>query len=240
MILALDTSSIVCTVAIMDDDRLIGEQIINHKMTHSQKLMPAIDMLLKSCEVSMKDIDLIAVAEGPGSFTGLRIGVATAKGLAHTMNIPVIGVSTLDALAMNVPFANGLVCPLLDARRDQVYTAVYKWDHGILEVIEKPMAISIDELIEKLLPRPEKIVFIGDGAIKNKDKLVENLKDRVEIGPNTIRMPRASSVAQIALKKGKDGDTQSFYSLVPEYLRKSEAERQYEEKMKRCEDDGKI
>ncbi|QXM05207.1 tRNA (adenosine(37)-N6)-threonylcarbamoyltransferase complex dimerization subunit type 1 TsaB [Crassaminicella indica] len=233
-ILALDTSSIVATVAVMDDDRLIGEYIINHKRTHSQKLMPMIKALLESCEVTMKDIDIVAVAKGPGSFTGLRIGVATAKGLAHAQNIPVVGISTLDALAFNMPFSEGIICPILDARRNQVYTAVYKWENKDLYSIEKPAAMSIKELVEKLIERPEKVTFLGDGIEANREYLIERLGERAVFSPNSVKMQRASSVAELAMEKAKNGEIQNYFELVPTYLRKSEAERQYEEKMKRC------
>jgi tRNA threonylcarbamoyladenosine biosynthesis protein TsaB len=193
-----------------------------------------IDELLSSCQVTMEDIDYVAVVEGPGSFTGLRIGVATAKGLAHAMNIPVVGISTLDALAYNLPFCQGLICPILDARRGQVYSGIYQWKNQDLNIIEKPKAITINELIEKLNTMEGKITFIGDGISMNKEILLEKLKERVIIGPEAVRMPRAGSVAQIALRKIKEGQWQNFYELVPEYLRKSEAERQYEDRMRRC------
>lgn len=232
-VLALDTSSMVASVAVMDDEKLIGEYIINHERTHSQKLMPMIDELLRSCGLTMEAIDLVAVAEGPGSFTGLRIGVATAKGLAHAMDIPVVGVSTLDALAFNLPFCQGLICPLLDARRNQVYTALYQWNGGDLHRIEAPMAVALEEFIEKLLERPEKVVFVGDGVEKYRKILWDQLGERVVLPPSTVKMPRASSVAQLALQKAQAGEVESFYALVPDYLRKSEAERQYEEKRKK-------
>jgi len=238
ILLALDTSSIVATVALMEDDKLIGEYTINHKRTHSQKLMPMIAELLESCETDMEHVHYVAVAEGPGSFTGLRIGVATAKGLAHAMNIPVVGISTLDALAFNLPFCHGLICPILDARRGQVYTAVYKWDDEVLHIIEEPMAITIEELADKLLFRPEKVIFVGDGIQENKELLLQKLGERVIIAPQSARMPKAAAVAQLALQKIQSGQVQSFYELTPEYLRKSEAERQYEDKMKRCENNG--
>lgn len=238
IILALDTSSIVATAALMENDKLIGEYVINHKRTHSQKLMPMIEALMKSCEIHMEDIDVIAVAKGPGSFTGLRIGVATAKGLAHAMNIPVVGISTLDALAFNLPYCEGLICPILDARRNQVYTGVYKWDDGMLHRIEEPMARSLEELIERLAERSESVLFVGDGLDKHMEQLRKALTNRVMTPPNSVKMPRASSVAELALQRVKEGKVESFYTLMPEYLRKSEAERQYEEKMKRCGANG--
>lgn len=233
LILALDTSSIVASAALMEEEKLIGEYTINQDKTHSQKLMPLIDALLQACERQLEDVDIIAVAEGPGSFTGLRIGVATAKGLAHGANIPVIGVSTLDGLAFNLPYCEGLICPMLDARRNQVYAGVYKWEAGALHRILGPMAVSIEELIEGLSARPERVVFLGDGVGRHKELLEEKLKDRMLLAPNRANMQSAASVAELALQQAREGNMDNFYSLTPEYLRKPEAERQYEEKLKR-------
>ncbi|WP_129600285.1 tRNA (adenosine(37)-N6)-threonylcarbamoyltransferase complex dimerization subunit type 1 TsaB [Anaerophilus nitritogenes] len=232
-ILSFDTSSMVATIALIEDEKLIGEYIINHKRTHSQKLMPMIDELLKSCEVKIEEIDKIAVAKGPGSFTGIRIGIATAKGLAHALDIPVVGISTLDGLAFNLYNSNGLICPILDARRSQVYTAIYKWDNLNLNRIEEPIAVSIQKLCEILLKRPEPVIFLGDGVQSNKEYLLEVLKERAIFAPNSHNITKASSIGQLAMKSSED---ENFYELVPTYLRKSEAERQYEEKQKRCEE----
>ena len=237
IVLALDTSSIVASVALMDNEKLIGEFTINHMRTHSQKLMPMIAELLDSCQVRTEDVDYVAVAEGPGSFTGLRIGVATAKGLAHAVNIPVVGISTLDALAFNLAFSHGLICPILDARRGQVYTAIYKWDNEELNIVDGPMAISIEELVEKLILRPEKVTFLGDGIDKNKDMLLERLGGRVILAPRSCRMPKAASIAELAFQRVREGNEKTYYELTPEYLRKSEAERQYED-MKRGRENG--
>ncbi|MFZ5968211.1 MAG: tRNA (adenosine(37)-N6)-threonylcarbamoyltransferase complex dimerization subunit type 1 TsaB [Bacillota bacterium] len=238
IILALDTSSIVASVALMEDEKLLGEYTINHKRTHSQKLMPMIDQLLQGCELTMQDVDLIGVAEGPGSFTGLRIGVATAKGLAHAVDIPVVGVSTLDALAFNLPYCEGLVCPILDARRSQVYTGVYKWEAGMLHRILTPQTMTIEELIGELSKRPERVVFLGDGIEVNREKLEASLKGRVILAPNRAKMPSAASVAELALQKAQNKELMTYYELTPEYLRKSEAERQYEDRVKRVGLDG--
>lgn len=238
LILAFDTSSIVASVALMEEDKLMGEYIIHHEKTHSQKLMPMIHTLLSDCGRKLEEIDVIAVAEGPGSFTGLRIGVATAKGLAHGLDRPVAGISTLDGLAFNMPYCEGLICPILDARRSQVYTAVYQWDDGVLNRVLEPMALSIEELTEQLKNRPERIVFLGDGVKANESFLKDQLGDRVLLAPQTVAMQRASSVAALALQKARAGQLDTFYGLTPAYLRKSEAERQYDEKMKRCDQNG--
>ncbi|PAB59347.1 tRNA (adenosine(37)-N6)-threonylcarbamoyltransferase complex dimerization subunit type 1 TsaB [Anaeromicrobium sediminis] len=233
-ILSIDTSSIVSTVSIIDEHKLIGEEIVNSKLTHSEKLMPAIDRVLKNCEFTIDDIDVISVALGPGSFTGIRIGIATAKALAHSKGKNIIGVSTLDGLALNMPMCHMLVCPILDARRNQVYTAVYKWDKDNLEIIRKHEAIELDEVLEYLMARPESVVFLGDGVEKYREIIEEKLKDKAYFAPRSVNMPRASSIGEIALKRANSNDFDNLYGLNPIYLRKSEAERQYEEKMRKC------
>ncbi len=158
--LAIDTSSLVATVAVMNEEKLLGEYTINSPMTHSQKLMPIIEELLSTLDLSMEDIDHIAASRGPGSFTGVRIGIATVKGLAHARNIPIIGVSSLEGLAYNIPYGEELICPIMDARRNQVYTGVYKWVDYELKEIVKEAPLSIDELMDELKKREEKVIFL--------------------------------------------------------------------------------
>jgi tRNA threonylcarbamoyladenosine biosynthesis protein TsaB len=231
-ILALDTSSIVATCAVLDENKLLAEYILSHKMTHSQKLMPIVQEVLNSCQLKPKDIDVFAVAKGPGSFTGLRIGIATAKGLAHAADKPVVGIPTLEALAFNMPFCEGIVVPIMDARRNRVYTGIYKWELGNFYRIKEDMAVELWELINILKERSERIVFNGDGTLVYKEKLVEALGDRVMFSPASTNMARASSVAQLALIRAKAGKLESYFDLVPDYLRKSQAEREYEERIK--------
>lgn len=233
-ILAIDTSSIVATCAIMDNEKLIGEYILNHKRTHSQKIMPIVQEILSSCDLKPEDIDVYAAAKGPGSFTGLRIGIATVKGLAHATNKPVIGISTLEALAFNLPYSEGIIVPMMDARRDRVYTGLYKWEKGDLCVIGEPDVLEVKELLSLLSQRNELIIVNGDGAIAYKDEIISVLGDRVLFAPKSVNMARASSVAELALAKAKAGEVESFMELVPEYLRKSQAQREYDEKMKCC------
>lgn len=227
-VLAIDTSSNVATVAVMDDEKLICEYTLNHKKTHSQKLMPMIQEVLKSCELEAASIDLFAVAVGPGSFTGLRIGVATAKALAHSLDKPIVGVSTLDALAYGIPFFNGVICPILDAKRDQVYTGVYKWENDIPKPITEYLAISIDELMQKLQSINEKVIFVGDGVYQFKQIILNKLGNLADFAPKHSIMQRASMVAELALKKFYSGNTDNYMTLTPYYLRKSQAERLYE------------
>ncbi|RKD23577.1 tRNA threonylcarbamoyladenosine biosynthesis protein TsaB [Caminicella sporogenes DSM 14501] len=235
-ILAIDTSSLVATVAVINEEKLLGEYTINTPMTHSQKLMPIIDELMKQLDLKMDDIDLIAVSRGPGSFTGIRIGVATAKGLAHPNNIPIIGISSLEGLASNIPFSEYLICPIMDARRNQVYTGVYKWEENKLNNIVEEAPLTIKELTDILLKRKEKVIFLGDGLNRYGKDIIDKFKDKAILAPQYISMQRASSIGQLAFNKVKNGDAKlkSYLDIVPVYLRKSEAERQYEEKMKRC------
>ena len=149
-LLALDSSSIVATVAVVDQDKVIGEMIINHKKNHSQKLMPLLRQLLDEVEIKFKDIDAFGVSIGPGSFTGIRIGLSAMKALAHIDNKPLIGVSTLEGLAFNLPNSKGIICPILDAQREQIYTGLYKWEDNQMFSIVEDQAISAMEWIEVL------------------------------------------------------------------------------------------
>lgn len=235
-ILAIDTSSLVATVAVINEEKLLGEFTINSPMTHSQKLMPIIDQLLSSLELSMEDIDTIAASRGPGSFTGIRIGIATIKGLAHGRKIPIVGVSSLEGLAYNITYSKELICPIMDARRNQVYTGVYKWEnHKLINIVEEA-PLSINELMDKLKEREEKVIFLGDGLGRYKEDIISGLGEKALFAPLYVNMQRASSIAQLALDKINNGESkpEDYLSIAPIYLRKSEAERQYEEKMRKC------
>lgn len=237
-VLGIDTSSLVATIAIMEDDNLISEYTINSPMTHSQKLMPMLEELLINNDLRVKDMDMIAISLGPGSFTGVRIGVSTVKGLAHPHNIPVMGVSSIEAMAMNIPYSDMLICPIMDARRNQVYTGMYKWNEDKLDEIHKDSPLTVDELIEKLSLLDEKVIFLGDGVKKHSDILKEKLGEKASFAKGYVNMQRASSVCELALIKHKQGVKPYKYDeVMPVYLRKSEAERQYEEKMKRLKRD---
>ena len=160
-ILALDSSGLVATVAIVEDDQTIAEYTVNYKKTHSQTLLPMLDEIVKMTEFDLSTIDAIAVAGGPGSFTGLRIGSATAKGLGLALNKPLIHVPTVDGMAYNLFGCTGLICPMMDARRNQVYTGIYRFEHDF-ETVEEQMAIAVSELIEKLNAYGEKISWKKD------------------------------------------------------------------------------
>lgn len=226
----MDTSSMVASVAVVDDEKLLGEITFNYKKQHSTILMPMIDKLLKSLELDIRDIDGIGCASGPGSFTGLRIGAATAKGLCHGTGVPLIGVPTLDGLAYNLPFSKGIICPIMDALRDNVYTALYRWEEGELIKIEDHMAVHIDELIEKLKSFDDDAVFLGDGILVHEGRLKAQLKQKAMFAPINLNMQKASSIAALALKRLKEGNVDDYMTFAPFYLRKSQAEREYEKK----------
>ena len=227
-ILSVDTSSNVASVAITDDEKLICEITVNTKKTHSQTLMPMIDSALRQSEIEISDIDLIACANGPGSFTGLRIGVSAVKGLAHAKDIPVVGVSILEAMAYNLPFCEYIISPIMDARRNQVYNALYEWKNDELMEVKEPRALSIEELANELLETDRKVVFLGDGVSVHKEFIKEKMGDRAVFAPVSAKEQRASGLAAAAKNKKKI----SRYELAPIYLRKPQAERELEEKEK--------
>lgn len=230
-VLAIDTSSNVATAAVVEDGRLLGESILNHKKTHSQKIMVMIEDLLKDLELTVQDIDIFAAANGPGSFTGLRIGVATIKALAHSVNKPVVGISTLAGLAYNLPYAEHIIVPIMDARRNQVYTASYIWDEEGFRELSADEAISIEECVESCGELLDTI-FVGDGVFVHRGFIEEKLGERAHFAPPTALMQRASSIAMLALEKAKNGEVEHYSELKPFYLRKSQAEREYDEKHK--------
>lgn len=228
-VLALDTSSNVASAAIIEDGKLLGENILNHKKTHSQKIMVMIEELFGDLELTVHDIDVFAAANGPGSFTGLRIGVATVKALAHSVDKPVVGVSTLAGLAYNLPYTSYIIVPVMDARRNQVYTASYIWENGTLKELEADSAMSIEDRVSSCR-KMGKVIFVGDGVNVHRDYIAGQLGENAYFAPVTALMQRASSVAALALEKANRGETEHYSALKPFYLRKSQAEREYDEK----------
>ena len=226
LVLALETATRVAGVALISEDLIKKEIFLHHRHTHSETLMVMVDEVLKECEVDLNRIDAVAVSIGPGSFTGLRIGLATAKGLAVGSKKPIIGVSTLEALAYNAGLFEGLICPVLDASRDEVYTAAYRSDGSRLECIEPPRACSPSELVEALQARlADKAVLLGDGAFRYREFFRQALGDKVMWAPGNLAFPRASSVGLQAAHRLRAGRVDDAISLVPVYLRLSEAER---------------
>lgn len=223
-ILAFETSAKAASAAILQDGVLIAEYFQNSGQTHSRTLMQMTEHMLQNCDLTVQDIDALAVAEGPGSFTGVRIGVAAAKGFAWGRELPCYGVSTLEAMAFSASALDGILVPTMDARRAQTYTAIFEASGGTLVRLHEDCAISLEEL-ENLLKKYEKPKFlIGDGAelCYNTFGNLEN----VRLLPEHIRMQRASGVALAAWERYKVGETGDAETLSPAYLRLSQAERE--------------
>ncbi|MBU4310439.1 tRNA (adenosine(37)-N6)-threonylcarbamoyltransferase complex dimerization subunit type 1 TsaB [bacterium] len=200
-ILGIETSTMTGSIALMDEERLIAEYTLNLRETHSSRLMPAIDRILKDASLTIKDLNGIAVSLGPGSFTGLRIGIATAKGLAQGLDIPIVGIPTLDGLAFNLSHCKDLICPILDARKGEVYCALYK--NG--KRLTKYMACELGELLKKVKSKvrspKSKVVFLGDGIEICGELIKKRLGKKAIFISKSRRLPNASSIAELGLKK---------------------------------------
>ncbi len=210
------------SVALVEDDRVISEFSLNLQTTHSQRLLPTIVQLLESSDCPIELIDGFAVALGPGSFTGLRIALSSIKGLAMASGRPVVGVSTLEALSLNLYSSRHLVCPLLDARKQEVYTALFRFDQEENLVKLKEESVIPPEAI--LAEIKQTTVFLGDGADIYRDLIRERLGSRALFAPINLRYPRAVNVARLALPRLQRGEAMEIDSLIPTYLRRSEAE----------------
>ena len=230
-ILAIEGSSQVASVAVLTDEVITAEYTVNYKITHSQTLMPMLDEIIKMTETDLRTVDAIAISGGPGSFTGLRIGSATGKGLAQALNIPIIHVPTLDGMAYNAFGFDGIICPIMDARRSQVYTGLYSFNDGVFKVKMEGCAISIEELIAKLGGFTGNILFIGDGIPVFKEQIENELAERAYFAPANMNRQRAASIAVLGGEYFKQGKTISAAEHLPEYLRSSQAEREREAKL---------
>ena len=230
-LLAIEGSSLVASVAILTDDIITAEYTVNHKITHSQTLLPMIDEICRMTETRPESFDAIAVSGGPGSFTGLRIGSATAKGLGQALNIPLIHVPTLDAMAYNMYGTDMLVCPIMDARRSQVYTGIYSFEKGRLVIHRASCAVSAGELLEELAGYGRRTVFIGDGIPVFRELIDADARFEHEFAPPGMNRQRASSVAVLGAEYFARGMTVPAKEHLPEYLRVSQAEREREERL---------
>lgn len=233
-ILALDSSGLVATVAILEDDVTLAEYTVNYKKTHSQTLLPMLDEIVKMIEIDLSTIDAIAVSGGPGSFTGLRIGAATAKGLGLALDKPLINIPTVDGMAYNLYGITGFICPIMDARRNQVYTGLYRFENGEFKVVEKQMAVAVQGLAEKLNAYGEKVTFLGDGVPVYKEVLTSELRVEHHFAPAHMNRQRAAAVGALAMEYLKAGKVESAMEHKPDYLRLSQAERERAEKDANC------
>ena len=225
-ILGLDSSGLVASVAIVEDNDLKGEYTVNYKKTHSQTLLPMLDEVAKMIELDLNSINAIAVSGGPGSFTGLRIGSATAKGLGLALGKPLIHIPTVDALAYNLVGSRDMVCPLMDARRNQTYTGLYRFDGNQMEIVKPQCAVGIDEIIAAVNEIGQAVVFLGDGVAVFESYIRENCKVRFSFAPAHVNKQRAGAVAALGEIYYKEGKTETAEEHKPDYLRLSQAERE--------------
>ena len=227
-ILGLDSSGLVAGVAVVEDDVLLAEYTTNYKKTHSQTLLPMLDELRTMIELDLNTVDAVAVASGPGSFTGLRIGSATAKGLGLALGKPLVEVPTLEGLAWNMWGACGLVCPLMDARRNQVYTAAYEFisegENFQLQTVIPQSPVDITEFINRLNEIGRETIFLGDGVPVYLPVIQEHIKVPYRLAPASANRQRAACIASLGSVYFAEGKTVSAAEHKPEYLRKSQAE----------------
>lgn len=227
-ILAIDSSGLVAGVAVVEDDVLLAEYTTNYKKTHSQTLLPMLDELRNMIELDLDTVDAIAIASGPGSFTGLRIGSATAKGLGLALDKPLVEVPTLEGLAWNLWGSSQIVCPLMDARRNQVYTAAYEFvlqgEGYKLQTVIPQQPVDIVEMLERLNELDREVVFLGDGVPVYLNLIRENIKVPYSLAPASCNRQRAACIAALGAVYFAAGKTVSAEAHKPEYLRKSQAE----------------
>lgn len=229
IVLSIDSASKVATAALLDENNLIAEYTINNKLEHSTLIMDIVDNLLKDSNLDIDDVDGFVVSKGPGSFTGLRIGMATIKGLSFGANKPYISISSLDALAYSLVNFSGIICPIMDALRSSVYTCLYKGNSGSLEKLTDYSALELDELIELLKEKGENVIFTGDAVNKHKDYLLEHLPNAT-IAPSHLSIIRASSLGELGVKMLLNNERDDLNSS-PFYLKKPQAQRELEKRL---------
>jgi tRNA threonylcarbamoyladenosine biosynthesis protein TsaB len=221
-ILAVETSTMLGGIAVMDDSAgLITEVRLNVKATHSERLMTAIDHALKQSGLTLQDIDVFGVATGPGSFTGLRIGLSTVKGFSYATGKPVVSIPTLEAFAWNFPFSRHPVCVMLDARKKEVYAAVFEWKDSGFERIIDERSVRPAELLDSL---KETVIFSGEGSLLYKQIIVDKAGENALFAPPQCMLPSPANVAYLGIRKALNKEFSDPVSLVPSYIRRSEAE----------------
>ena len=228
-ILGIESSSLVASAAVVENEVTLAEYTVNYKKTHSQTLLPMIDEMIRLLDMEPSAVDAIAVSGGPGSFTGLRIGSATAKGLGLALKKPLIHVPTLDAMAYGLFGASGLICPMMDARRQQVYTGIYRFEERF-EIVMEQSALAVADLAERLNALGERVIFLGDGVPVYEKQLAETLTVPYCFAPAHVNRQRAASVAALGAVYFAEEKTETAAEHKPDYLRKSQAEREREEK----------
>lgn len=230
-LLALDSSGLVASVAIVTEEAMLAEYTVNYKKTHSQTLLPMLDEIIKMVELDLSEVDAIAVAAGPGSFTGLRIGSATAKGLGLALKKPLIAIPTLDALAYNLYGTEKLICPMMDARRNQVYTGLYEFSGNEFKVTRQQVALEVEEILTEINELNREVIFLGDGCAAYKEVIEEKTKVKYQFAPVHSNRQRAGSIGALALIYYQLDKMQTAEQHEPIYLRVSQAERERAERL---------
>ena len=234
-ILAFDSSGLVASVAILEEEQLIAEYTLNYKKTHSQTLLPMLDEIVKMTELDLNEIDAIAVAAGPGSFTGLRIGSATVKGLGLALNKPIVSVPTLEGIAYNLYGTDALICPMMDARRKQVYTGLYEFNGKKFQIIADQTACPVEEILDRCNEFGRKVIFLGDGVPVYQDMVKDKIQVEYDFAPAHMNRQRAGALGMRAFDYIREEKLESAAEHAPVYLRKSQAERELEAKGKKLE-----
>lgn len=230
-ILALDSSGLVASVAIVTEDALLAEYTVNYKKTHSQTLLPMLDEIVKMLELDLSEVDAIAVAAGPGSFTGLRIGSATAKGLGLALDKPLIAVPTVDSLAYNLYGTEKIICPMMDARRNQVYTGLYEFQDNILKVITEQKVAAVEEMIEEINQLGREVIYLGDAVPVYQELIEKHTQVLYSYAPSHLNRQRAGAVGALGISYYKQNKAEAANEHQPVYLRMSQAERERSEKL---------
>lgn len=229
-LIAIDSSGLVATVAVVTEDALLAEYTVNYKKNHSQTLLPMLAEIVRMVELDMSDIDAIAVAAGPGSFTGLRIGSATAKGLGLALDKPIVPVPTLEGLAYNLFGTDRLICPMMDARRNQVYTGLYDFKDNELKTVKEQSAVDIGDIIDEINSLGREVVFVGDGVKVYKKTIEERIRVNCAFAPVHLNLQRAAAIGALGISYYKNNKFEKASEHAPIYLRLSQAERERAER----------
>ncbi len=233
LLLAIESSGLVASIALMTEDKLIGEYTTNFKKTHSQTLLPMMDEVVRMAGISLDSVDAIVISGGPGSFTGLRIGAATAKGLGLALDKPIVNVPTVDALAYNLYGLEQVICPIMDARRQQVYTGLYTFEGDKFRVLCEEKAVGIADIVQEINAMGKPVVFLGDGVPVHRTYIEENIQVECHFAPPHLNAQRAGALAALGKIYFEEGRLETADEHVPEYLRLSQAERELMERRKR-------
>ncbi len=222
--LAIDTSTNVMGVGLANEEKVIAEFITNEKKNQSVRLMPAIERLLAEVDLSPKQLNRIIVANGPGSYTGVRIGVTVAKTLAWSLNIPLVGISSLEVLAYNGRYFNGLISSLIDARREQIYTGLYRFQNGQIDTVEKECIVLADEWATHVKKYKQPILFLGNDLSKHQNTFSDRLEEQAHFGLPSEHNPRPGELATLGLKRSP---VENIHQFTPNYVQMAEAERNW-------------